>query len=518
VRVKSVSTTTVTLTNRTYAGYASGGTVSVYKLTPIRCGISGATMRFQAGSTGINVALGTRMRFDDLVLRGSDVSHLDLERCYDVTLRGIDAWDNQAEASTNYGISLSNCQQVSATDCYLETTRHGLTMTGNDQIGCVPNRAITVTGGRISGMSSTTNVTGCNLHGNVEHVSFVNVDMPWGVTIAGDRTRIDGGRIRSGPEGRCIHGSELLGWSHDIRTSIEVTASHVNPYAYVHLESTSNLTRTDGLFRFRGDLNVGSYAATAGSITRGIHLYNNGGAAANDVEIDATVRSSLPDLGPNALAVYVRASSGGGFRSVDISARARRMGVRVECGPESAYLHDCVIIEPPSTGLLVQPITTPFYGTNVIRSHNNYVHRAGLTGIALNAISSSTGQIESLNDRATDCYRLATGGASDTSVSILLQNAIVAVYRGAVAGDTGGNQTSRDSVNTVGTLIEEDITTVGSVTTLRRVSVTTRRFRGRGAGAPSFAAAVGSQYLRTDGGAGTTLYVNETGTTTWAAK
>lgn len=39
-----------------------------------------------------------------------------------------------------------------------------------------------------------------------------------------------------------------------------------------------------------------------------------------------------------------------------------------------------------------------------------------------------------------------------------------------------------------------------------------------GNGAPTFAAAIGSTYRRRDGGASTSLYVNETGTTTWAAK
>jgi pectate lyase-like protein len=39
-----------------------------------------------------------------------------------------------------------------------------------------------------------------------------------------------------------------------------------------------------------------------------------------------------------------------------------------------------------------------------------------------------------------------------------------------------------------------------------------------GFGAPAFSAAKGTTYLRKDGGAGTTLYVNESGSTTWAAK
>lgn len=36
-----------------------------------------------------------------------------------------------------------------------------------------------------------------------------------------------------------------------------------------------------------------------------------------------------------------------------------------------------------------------------------------------------------------------------------------------------------------------------------------------GTGAPTFAAPKGSMYTRLDGGAGTVLYVNSTGTSTW---
>jgi hypothetical protein len=93
------------------------------------------------------------------------------------------------------------------------------------------------------------------------------------------------------------------------------------------------------------------------------------------------------------------------------------------------------------------------------------------------------------------------------------------VYRQAVVGDTQSvpTQLRRDAVLDVGTLIEEDIINVGTVTTTNRATITTHRFRGRGTGAPSFTAAVGSTYLRTDGGASTTMYVNEAGTSTWRA-
>lgn len=57
-------------------------------------------------------------------------------------------------------------------------------------------------------------------------------------------------------------------------------------------------------------------------------------------------------------------------------------------------------------------------------------------------------------------------------------------------------------------------TSTGGTNTLSQVPLFS------GTGAPAFAAGVGSLYLRTDGGAGSTLYVKETGTGTsgWTPK
>lgn len=53
--------------------------------------------------------------------------------------------------------------------------------------------------------------------------------------------------------------------------------------------------------------------------------------------------------------------------------------------------------------------------------------------------------------------------------------------------------------------------TSGSSVTVGTATITS------GAGAPTAAAPKGSLYLRTDGGASTTLYINDSGTSTWLA-
>jgi hypothetical protein len=109
------------------------------------------------------------------------------------------------------------------------------------------------------------------------------------------------------------------------------------------------------------------------------------------------------------------------------------------------------------------------------------------TGIAL----LQGGKLESqINNDANAYFSKASGYSSDTYVNFYVNNALV------------GN------INTTGTST--------------RYSTTAGVFFGSGTGSPEgvVTASVGALFTRTDGGAGTTLYVKETGTgnTGWAAK
>lgn len=520
VRVKSVSDNTVALTTRTYAEYASGSTVTVNKVNPVRTGISGARMTFKTGATGIKVVLATNPVFSDLILRGSDWANLNIQQCYNVALHGIDAWDNNPNVGLNYGVMIGNSQNVYLADCFLETTRHGLTTGGGDYVGCVPVRNLTVQGGRISGLETTGNTMGCDMHGNIEHASFVDVDMPHGCMIAGDHTSIKGGRVRSGPDGHAIVLREPIGWNHEINTTIEVTANLVQlSKGAIDLGTTdtANITRMDGLVRVSGVLDMKNYQA-ASATTLGLHIFNSSLVAANDIHVDLDVLTSNPVYAVNALAAWIRSVNGSGFRFVDISIRAAKMGVQIGCSPQVLHVHGCSLADATNHGILTTIITSPAYPNPLIRSHDNYVTRAGLAGIWYRVASATAGRVESDNDEATNCNRLGTG-TTQTGSSIFFQDAKTVIYRRAIVGDDQAvpTQVRRDAVSNVALLIEEDVIDIGTVATRNIAMVTTHHYRGRGAGAPAFVAAVGSEYTRTDGSVSTTKYLNETGTSTWRA-
>lgn len=252
---------------------------------------------------------------------------------------------------------------------------------------------------------------------------------------------------------------------------------------------------------------------------------NNGGSPLNDIDIDMDISSDRPVYSAgNAYAVAVRALSvnvGGagevlsGFRDVRLAGIYRRLGVWINCSPSRAFVENVRNVEAPVTGIWWSGMSNPLFTNNLIRSRGNYVHGAGLAGIRYALASAASGRIEIDGDEAVNCNQTETG-TSTTGVSIFCQNALTMIYRNAIVGDSTSKQLSRDAIHSIGTLIEENIIDIGAVPALSRGTITSHIFHGRGAGAPTFAAANGSTYIRTDGGAASTFYVREAGS--WVAK
>lgn len=476
VRVRSVSGSDVTLTGPTFAGYAAGSTVSVYRMNTIKTGVSGARITLTAGVTGIKIIHGTELRFDDLAMTGTTLSHINLERSVNIALSGVHIWDASPSVGNNYGVMLANCQNVDVAGCFLETTRHGFTTGGGDYVGSVPVRNVTVRGGRISGLSD---VAGCDLHGNTEYARFDGVDLPNGIHLAGDHTSVRGGRVRSRADGVGIHISETIGWSHEIDTTVDATAPQTASQALVYILGDQHNARNNGTLRIRGTFNMGSYAAVSGT-TRGIYIYDTTGtgAAGVDIEIDANVNCTLPDLNDGALAVHVRAANGGGFRTVEMALRTRRMGARIECSPQRFIPRGCRIIEAPTYGIHYTTIGSPIFTQPAVLSRDNIIQRSGLTGMYIVGPGSGAGRLRSDNDEATDCNR-SGGGSTVTGSSMAFTNWHTVIYRNAVVGDTlsPANQVRRDAIENVTLLVEYDVLDIGSVSTTTRTSVTTTRSR-----------------------------------------
>jgi hypothetical protein len=525
LRVVSVATNTVTFSSPTYAAYLSGGTVSAYKVNPIRTGISGARITGKPSSNVISIALGTDLRMEDVRLTGTNWSHLLLDRCYDVDLSHVRAVDYQASVGLNYGVNLSNCQLVRIDASTLDTTRHGFVTGGTNATGCVPCRDIDITDSSINGIDTSGGIAGCNLHGNSEYIRFNNCRLPAGFNPAGDHITMTNCDLWSNAGGYIVYGSELLGADITFeQCTFHATMNHPLNRAFVWMPyDEDGLTRTGGVFKFNNNtLNLGAYTAASGT-TAGLLLYTTLATSlpsSNDVEACSnTILSTAAPTGSAMFGLMIRAVSGRAFRNIKATGNSGDLGIYVlEAGPQYLDLSGNAFIDPAWKGIDVQWPATPQYSNSVITMADVTVLRAHHTGIEIEGRQSDTVLLMD-NVAALNCTQMGNTGNSDTNGSMYIHDFLRVERKQCRMGDYQAvpTQTRLDGLRNITTLVDENNENLGSVTTRNITSVTTHRFRGSGAGAPTFAAAVGSEYARTDGGASTTKYINETGTTTWRA-
>lgn len=171
---------------------------------------------------------------------------------------------------------------------------------------------------------------------------------------------------------------------------------------------------------------------------------------------------------------------------------------------------------------------TAIYGENAGTGHavhgNQTAASPNASGSAGNFTSSNSGAscvqvsgVETGRGSIKVTHTAAGGDANASGLSIDLQGAGTAakgIFVDSVAnGTTGTLLDLRNNGNQIFSVITD---ATFAVATLRLG--TTQQQITTGTGAPAFTAPKGSLYLRQDGGAGSTLYVNETGTSTWAAK
>lgn len=279
-KVIGVSGNTVTLSHPLYGGtYGTAANFVIYKVTPIRTGISNMTIKCATGQVGILINWGADLVFDQLRMSGSDISHLTLARCYGVSISNFSAFDHQAPVGANYGITIASSQRIRISDSELETRRHGLT-TGHSGSGSgpatIPNRDLIVTDSYINGLDTTTGVCGCNLHGNSEFVRFENCTFPSGINPAGDHVAIDNCDIGTPSWGSAISTMEMIGVNLSITNCrIRATDNHLQERSLMYLYFPSYCEGGGSLVIQNNVIDL--LAATSDStISRAMYVYHQG--------------------------------------------------------------------------------------------------------------------------------------------------------------------------------------------------------------------------------------------------
>ena len=451
VRVKSVSGGTVTLEAPVYDSYATGGTRGVYVMTPVTVSVRNLRCTFKASVNGLRILHGYRCTVDDVTATGSDQSNILIDKSLETHLARVNVSDTSAAIGLNYGVTISNSQRATVTDCFLMTTRHGLTAGGDDgvtvgasnTVASVPNRELLITGGVIGGHVG--NLGGCEIHGNCEYVAFRGVFAPSAIILGGDQITLRDCDIRSTTTANSRYGvllAEMLGPNVLIQGNrVQATASTTGTNdALVHVGRNTapwtNCTRSGTLQIIDNDIDWQSYDG------RAIDVRNNDCLAAT-ATLDLVVAGNRihgTGLATNRLAVVVQGDETHGWRSVTIE----------------------------RNDVVGGAIYTDSTGANVITIRDNRVFRSGKQGITVlaNATYHTTYQTENeeiivqgnVIERPAACgMQLAGSGGGSLSTIYVRDNHSVSACANGVSTGSSVTDSSMYLVTAANAFVERNV-------------------------------------------------------------
>lgn len=144
-----------------------------------------------------------------LAKNGSNVATR-FDQCFNVNFKGTAIQETLSGLGNDYGLSISNCQHISA-EGYFSASRHGVAHGGTNGVGAVITRDSKIRGTvKTNGLGK---VPAFDTHGNCEGVLFDGT-IYGGANIGGSFNKIKG-TVYSDPQGICIKMHATKRFNHD---------------------------------------------------------------------------------------------------------------------------------------------------------------------------------------------------------------------------------------------------------------------------------------------------------------
>jgi hypothetical protein len=219
--VLSVSGSVITLVDDVYAAYASGGTVSVYKLSPVRVEMHGLRIIAKGSSNvaGLRIRYGKDCVLRDVRVENSNHSNILINQSWNTLVEGVKS-DKMivAGAGNGYAIVVANVQRLSVANCYLESVeKHSFSAGGDDYVGAIPCRELAVSDSILISSATLAGNGALDFHGNCEHYRASNCTIAGGIGgMAGNFGTVEDCNI-TGDGATGFYLSELVGLDFTIR-------------------------------------------------------------------------------------------------------------------------------------------------------------------------------------------------------------------------------------------------------------------------------------------------------------
>jgi hypothetical protein len=204
--------------------------VKLYRMEkPTRSSVSRMTIvgpdQIKGGNLCLRFQCGRSVAVRDVRLTGAHYALCQFVQCFGTVAENVEAeqiFPFASKNNLNYGIAITNCQDVRIANCRITAMRHAITIGGMPFAKDSPtpiNRHITVTNCDLKG---TCDMEALDAHGNSEFYTFENNRIAGGIDFAGNYGRIINNDIYGRDEtqaGIALYANDLKGTEFEIRSN-----------------------------------------------------------------------------------------------------------------------------------------------------------------------------------------------------------------------------------------------------------------------------------------------------------
>ena len=284
VKVRSISSNTLTLYNNLFASYPTTDRIDIYKLNLISCKVSDleiiSKQTVGEGSSALILQYCKDSVISNVKLSGTNRAHIYLSMCWGVSIYDCKVDYLSPRIGLNYGIMIGNCQDIIVRDCYMRTSRHAISTGGT--LGVV-DRNIKIEGGIYKGDIDPTNaVATIDNHENIEWFSIENALIEGGMLLGGNHVVAN----------NCV----LNTYSTGVNILLKV-----QPIGDDFLISNNKLFCDDRRALSSAVFIAINYAFCSKASLNGISIYNNKFILTKDAALQINTMFGIYDLGEKSL-------------------------------------------------------------------------------------------------------------------------------------------------------------------------------------------------------------------------
>ena len=458
-KVISVSGLNVTLDNPLFHNYTANANLKLYKLRTISATIHDLNMRFkptaELGNNGLTVEYGKDCSLYNLIARGTNQAHISTYRCWNTFIDNINIDYNSTDVGYNYGVCIVNSTKVRINNSTLKTGRHGLTIGGNDALTSALNRDVIVTNSIISSYT----ITGADIHGNSEWITYENCVIDNGFGIGGSNITISGCKIRTDMNGTAISMNEMVDGNFNLLNNKIYCPIWVGPSGdgngVIEFVGT-NLSR-QGLLNIVGN----HLELVNGGV--GMFIYNASATIPLDVNISGNTVRNPNSVSNSAVGIMLK----GLFDTVyiednklskcDIALLAYKFKFTNVSGNDILY--------SKSYGIQV---ASPVNANTDYELHvkRNNVIKPGYGGVLMTGVSNAKGKVYFENNTVYDCNEIGGTGSTATDSAFFIDGWKYAFVKHNIMGDLRGTpkQARAFGISNVANYQDVNNTVIGTVT------------------------------------------------------